>query len=154
MIPAPFIDRFTAFLVWLAERIAEIRERNALRAQAELEQAQLEQARDDQDAATAAVLAVDPASTDPAPAGPDARDGSRGLLSAARRRHRPVILVPGPHADAARAAACYAGARSKHVSLTDIIALARLTAPCGRDKRPVWRGCAGLWLWDGPQIRI
>jgi hypothetical protein len=154
MIPAPFIDKFTAFLVWLAERIDEIRERNALRAQAALEQAELEQARDDQDAATAAVLGADPAPADPAPAGPDARGGSREPLSAVRRRHRPVILVPGPHAGAARAAACYAGVRSKHVSLPDVIVLARLSAPCGRDKRPVWRGCAGLRLWDGPRIRI
>ncbi|MBW4093607.1 MAG: hypothetical protein HIU82_21280, partial [Proteobacteria bacterium] len=44
MIPAPFIDKLTAILAWLAERLAEIRERNALRAQAELEQAELEQA--------------------------------------------------------------------------------------------------------------
>ncbi len=139
MIPALLLDRFTAFLVWLAERIAEIRERNALREQAALDQARDDQARCDRDAAMAALLAADPAPADPAPAGLDARGGSRGLLSAARRRHRPVILVPG--------------ARSKHVSLTDLIALSRLTAPCGRNKRPVWRGCAGLWLSDGPQIR-
>jgi hypothetical protein len=39
MIPAPFIDKFAAFLAWLAERIAEIRERNALRDQAALDRA-------------------------------------------------------------------------------------------------------------------
>ncbi len=44
MIPASFIDKLTALLAWLAERLAEIRERNALRAQAECEQAEREQA--------------------------------------------------------------------------------------------------------------
>jgi hypothetical protein len=48
MIPAPFIDKFAAFLVWLAERIAEIRERNALRALAALDQAGDDQPQTDQ----------------------------------------------------------------------------------------------------------
>ncbi len=48
MIPAPLLDRFIAFVAWLAERIAEIRERNALRDQAALDQAGDVQAETDQ----------------------------------------------------------------------------------------------------------
>jgi hypothetical protein len=135
MIPAPFIDRFTAFLVWLAERIAEIRERNALRVEAEFEQAgheqanhdqaKCEQAGDTQDPALAAPLAAD------APAGPDVRDGSRGRLPAARSQPSPAILVPDGRADAAMAAAGQGGALMPqvslpHVSLSDIAALCGL----------------------------
>ncbi|MBW4093634.1 MAG: hypothetical protein HIU82_21435 [Proteobacteria bacterium] len=126
MIPAPFIDKLTAFLAWLAERLAEIRERNALRALAELEQAGLQQAKcepagDAQDPALAAPLAADAA-----PAGPDARDGSRGRLPATRSRPSPTILVPDGCADAALAAAGHAGARMPRVSLPDIAALCGL----------------------------
>jgi len=138
MIPAPRLDRLISLLAWLAERIAAIREQAALR----------DQAGDDQDPAMAALLTAAPA-----PAGLDARGGARGLLPASRLRHRPVILVPGACANAPQAAAGYAGARSKHVSMTDIIALSCLPATCGRDKRPVWRGCVGLRLSDGTQIR-
>ncbi len=76
----------------------------------------------------------------------------RALLPASRRRRRLVFLVPGGRADAEAAAADYAAARSKDVSVADIIALWCLPATRGRDKRPVWRGCAGLTLGDGSQI--
>ncbi len=66
MIPAPFIEKLTAILAWLAERLAEMRERNALRAQAALDQAALDQAEDDQAALdptrAGALLAVCPRS--------------------------------------------------------------------------------------------
>ncbi|MBW4090447.1 MAG: hypothetical protein HIU82_04960 [Proteobacteria bacterium] len=128
MIPAPLIDRLTAFLVWLAERIAEIRERNALRDQAALEQAALEQAAHEQAGDDQAGRDRDPAmaalsAADPAPAAPDARGGSRRLLPTARLRQPPVTLVPDGRADAATAAAGYAGARTQHVSMPDITAL-------------------------------
>ncbi len=67
MIPAPFIDKLTAILAWLAERLAEIRERNALRAQAALDQAALDQAALDQAALDQA--ADDQAALDPTRAG-------------------------------------------------------------------------------------
>lgn len=76
----------------------------------------------------------------------------RALLPPSRRRRRPVIVVPGGRAEAAQAAADYACARAKAVSVTDIIALWCLPAAGGRDRRPVWRGCAGLTLADGTQI--
>ena len=76
----------------------------------------------------------------------------RALLPASRRRRRPVILVPGGRAEAEAAAADYACARAKGVSVTDIIALWCLPAAGRRDRRPVWRGCAGLTLADGMQI--
>ncbi len=76
----------------------------------------------------------------------------RALLPAARRRRRPVILVPGGRAEAEAATADYASARAKGVSVTDIIALWCLPAASRRDRRPVWRGCAGLALADGTQI--
>ncbi len=76
----------------------------------------------------------------------------RALLPASRRRRRPVIVVPGGRADAEAAAADYAAARAKAVSVADILALWCLPAAGGRDKRPVWRGCAGLTLGDGSQI--
>jgi hypothetical protein len=148
MIPAPFIDKFTAFLVWLAERIAEIRERNASRAQAELEQAAREQAAleraalertgreqagreqaeceqvvDAQDPALAAQLAIDTAPADAGPAEPDVRDGAHGRLPAAQLRPSPAILVPAAHADAAMAAVGRAGAQSPHASPPDIAAV-------------------------------
>ncbi len=130
MIPATFIDRFTAFLVWLAERLAEFRERNALRAQAELEQAARDQAKCEQagealDPALAAPLAA-PLAADTAPAGPDARDGSRGWLPAPQLRPSPAILVPDGRADAAMAAAGHAGARMPRVSPSNIAALCGL----------------------------
>ena len=75
----------------------------------------------------------------------------RALLPASRWR-RPVILVPGGRAEAEAAAADYASARAKGVSVTDIVALWCLPAVDGRDRRPVWRGCAGLALADGTQI--
>jgi hypothetical protein len=151
MIPAPFIDKFTAFLAWLAERLAEIRERNALRDQAALDQAVLEQAareqailreqaahdraalrepaRDDQaerdqDPAMGALPAADPAL-----AGPDAPDGPQGLLPGARLRCPPAILVPYGRTNAATVAAGSPGARSKHISMTDIPALWCLARP-------------------------
>ena len=68
----------------------------------------------------------------------------RALLPAARRRRRPVILVPGGRAAAAAAAADYAAARAKAAPGTDILALCCLPATGRRDRRPVWRGCAGL----------
>ena len=70
----------------------------------------------------------------------------RALLPAARRRRRPVILVPGGRAAAAAAAADYAGARAKAMSGTDLLALCCLPATGRRDRRPIWRGCAGLAL--------
>ncbi|MGH3125220.1 MAG: hypothetical protein ACRDND_29915, partial [Streptosporangiaceae bacterium] len=76
----------------------------------------------------------------------------RALLPASRRRRRLVIVVPGGRAEVAAAAAAYAGARAKAVSVADIIALWCLPARGGRDRRPVWRGCAGLVLADGAQI--
>jgi len=76
----------------------------------------------------------------------------RALLPASRRRRRPVILVPGGRAEAEAAAADYANARAKDVSVADIIALWCLPAASRRDRRPVWRGCAGLTLADGTQI--
>ncbi len=76
----------------------------------------------------------------------------RALLPASRRRRRPVILVPGGRAEAEAAAADYACARAKAVSVADIIALWCLPAAGRRDRRPVWRGCAGLALADGTQI--
>ncbi len=76
----------------------------------------------------------------------------RALLPASRRRRRPVILVPGGRAEAEAATADYASARAKGVSVTDIIALWCLPAAGRRDRRPVWRGCAGLALADGTQI--
>jgi hypothetical protein len=145
MIPPVFIDKFTAFLVWLAERIAEIRERNALRAQAELEQAKLEQVGREQARLEQAereqakcepagdahdpVLAA-PLAADAVPAGPDARDGSRGRLPAARLRPSPAILVPDGRADAATAAAGHAGARMPHVSLPRV-SPSDIAARCG-----------------------
>ena len=68
----------------------------------------------------------------------------RALLPAARRRRRPVILVPGGRAAAAAAAADYAAARAKAAPGTDILALCCVPATGRRDRRPVWRGCAGL----------
>ena len=76
----------------------------------------------------------------------------RALLPAARRQRRPVILVPGGRAEAEAAATDYASARAKDVSVTDIVALWCLPAASRRDRRPVWRGCAGLALADGTQI--
>ncbi len=57
MIPPTFIDKLTAILAWLAARLAEIRERNALR-----DQAALDQAGDDQ-------TDIDQAALDPTRAG-------------------------------------------------------------------------------------
>ncbi len=76
----------------------------------------------------------------------------RALLPASRWRRRPVILVPGGRAEAEAAAADYAAARAKDVSVADIVALWCLPAASRRDRRPVWRGCAGLALADGTQI--
>ena len=76
----------------------------------------------------------------------------RKLLPPARRRTRPVFLVPGGRSDAAAAAETYARARSKDVSITDIIALWCRPAAGGRDKRPVWRGSLGRTLGDGTKI--
>ncbi|MBW4093370.1 MAG: hypothetical protein HIU82_20055 [Proteobacteria bacterium] len=161
MIPASFIDRLTAILVWLAERLAEIRERNALRAQAELEQAEREQAELEQAALEQAEFehaareqaereeskcepagdAHDPAlaatlAADAAPAGPDVRDGSRGRLPVARLRPSPAILPPDGRADAATAVVDNAGARMPHVSLPYVF-LADIAARCGL-ARPRW----------------
>jgi hypothetical protein len=130
MIPPVFIDKFTAFLVWLAERIAEIRERNALRAQAALEQAEREQAGDAQDPALVAPLVADAA-----PAGLDARDGSRRRLPTARLRPAPAIAVPDGRAVAAMALAGNAAARMPQVSRPQVslphVSLADIAARCG-----------------------
>ena len=76
----------------------------------------------------------------------------RALLPAARRRRRPVILVPGGRAAAAAAAADYACARAKTMSGTDLLALCCRPATGRRDRRPVWRGCAGLAPAGGAEI--
>jgi hypothetical protein len=152
MIPATFIDSLTALLAWLAERLAEIRERNALRKQAELEQAALEHAArgqadreearcepagDAHDPALAATLAATLAAA-AAPAGPDAPDGSRGRLPVARLRPSPVILAPGGRADAAMAMVDNAGAPMPQVSLPYVF-LADIAALCGLTRHR-WAG--------------
>ena len=76
----------------------------------------------------------------------------RALLPPSRRRRRPVILVPGGCAAAVAAAADYTAARAKAAPGADILALCCLPATGRRDRRPVWRGCAGLALADGTQI--
>ncbi|MBW4092337.1 MAG: hypothetical protein HIU82_14690 [Proteobacteria bacterium] len=160
MIPAPFIDKLTAILAWLAERLAEIRERNALRAQAALEQAAreqaaLDQAEDDRAERHQAGCDQDPAmaalpAADPAPAAPDAQGGSRGLLPAARLPHLPAILVPailvpGARADAA-AAAGDTGTQSMHVSVANIIALFRLPLDAAGFRSGAAARGGGCWM--------
>ena len=76
----------------------------------------------------------------------------RALLPPSRRRRRPVILVPGGRAAAAAAAADYACARAKAMSGTDLLALCCLPATGRRDRRPIWRGCAGLAPPGGAEI--
>ncbi len=76
----------------------------------------------------------------------------RALLPPSRRRRGPVILVPGGRAAAAAAAADYAAARAKASPGTDILALCCLPATGRRDRRPVWRGCAGLAPAGGAEI--
>ena len=74
----------------------------------------------------------------------------RALLPASRWRRRPVILVPGGRAAAAAAAADYASARAKAVSMADLLALGCMPPACGRDRRPIWRGCPGLGVAEIP----
>jgi hypothetical protein len=76
----------------------------------------------------------------------------RALLPASRRRRRPVILVPGGGAQAAAAAADYAAARAKAASGVDVLALCCVPAAGRRDRRLVWRGCAGLAPPGGAEI--
>ncbi|MBW4092111.1 MAG: hypothetical protein HIU82_13535 [Proteobacteria bacterium] len=153
MIPAPFIEKLTAILAWLAERLAEIRERNALRDQAALDQAGDNQAEDHQAGDGPAALdptradalppdcALSPRDSGPAPApescpqsplasGPDSDSFP----------HPPAALVPAaPASSAAPIVAPAAAAPPRHQAPADgsVAALPAMTADPG--PRPILR---------------